>query len=188
MNTPGGELTEWVRRYTKELFVWAYQKTADRQLAEDLVQETFLAAAEGRAGFRGDSQPKTWLLGILKNKIAEYYRKMLRQQIAAPLPADDLSAFFDRSGHWEKMARPMVWQDETAQLTDIPAFNQILDRCIDHLPGLMNACIRLRFLDEKKSEEICQDLGITATNYWQLIHRAKLQLRQCLEQNWFRKE
>jgi len=51
---------------------------------------------------------------------------------------------------------------------------------------VMNACIRLKFLDEKKGEQICQELGLSTTNYWQLIHRAKLQLRDCLEKYWFR--
>ncbi len=179
------ELTEWVKLYTRELYSWAFQKTSDRQLSEDLVQETFLAAAESRGSFKRESQPKTWLYGILKNKIAEHYRKSLRQNITTTLPPDELLAFFDDNGQWEKSAAPQSWNSEPERLTDQPAFNKVFDGCIEHLPATMNACIRLKFLDEKKGEQICQELGLTSTNYWQLIHRAKLQLRDCLEKYWF---
>jgi RNA polymerase sigma-70 factor (ECF subfamily) len=40
---------------------------------------------------------------------------------------------------------------------------------------------------DKKTEEICQELGISTTNYWQMMHRAKLQLRECIDENWFKK-
>lgn len=179
------ELTDWVRLYTKELYVWAYRKTSDRELSEDLVQETFLAAAEGMTSFKNESQPKTWLYGILKNKIAEHYRKSLRLNITTTLPFDEISTFFSAGGGWQMSAMPQAWQGETDNLTDLPAFNKVFDGCIEHLPSVMNACIRLRFLDEKKGEQICQELGLTTTNYWQLIHRAKLQLRDCLEKYWF---
>lgn len=180
------ELAKWVRLYTKDLLAWAMSKTSDLQLAEDWVQDTFLAAAEQMDNFQGDSQVKTWLTGILKNKIAEYYRRTLKKYVGQPLPIEDLSAFFKQNGHWTKEARPnSSWYDNPDHLTNIPAFNRTLDDCIEHLPEIMNACIRLKFLDEKKGAVICQELGITATNYWQLIRRAKLQLRDCLENNWF---
>lgn len=179
------ELAEWVRLYTKDLYAWAFRKTSDRELSEDLVQETFLAAAENMAAFKKESQPKTWLVGILKNKIADHYRKVLRQGTVTLLPGDGFAAFFASGGHWQQATVPQPWSGGAEQLTDLPAFNKVLDDCIKNLPSMMNACIRLKFLDEKKGELICQELGITTTNYWQLIHRAKLQLRGCLERNWF---
>ena len=180
------ELAEWVRLYTKELYAWAFRKTSDRELSEDLVQETFLAAAESIASFKNESQPKTWLYGILKNKIAEHYRKSLRQNITTTLPSDEIATFFTSNGRWSETAVPQPWQGEAENLTDLPAFNKVFDSCIEHLPSVMNACIRLKFLDEKKGAQICQELGLTTTNYWQLIHRAKLHLRDCLEKYWFR--
>lgn len=182
------ELTKWVRLYTGDLFAWAIQRVADRQLAEDLVQDTFLAAAENLASFRGNSQPKTWLVGILKNKMADHYRRMLRSSVSQQPAGQDLTGYFLESGHWVRTVRPQAWKDEPEHLMNVPAFNQTFDDCIDRLPKVMRACIRLKFLDEKKGEEICQELGVSNTNYWQLIRRAKLQLRDCLERNWFQVE
>lgn len=184
--TRRSDLAKWVRLYTKDLLAWALQKTADQQLAEDWVQDTFLVAAEQEQDFQGDSQVKTWLIGILKNKIADHYRRTLKKQVGRPLPMEDLSTYFHQNGHWIKKAQPKNWNQPPEHLTNIPAFNRILDACIERLPAVMNACIRLKFLDEKKGTEICQELGISDTNYWQLIRRAKLQLRDCLENNWFK--
>jgi len=181
------ELSDWVKLYANDLYKWAYNKTSDDQLSEDLVQETFLVAAENPAAFKKNSQPKTWLYGILKNKIADHYRKAIRQNISMGLPEDDTSAYFRDSGRWKNNARPQPWDDEPEHLTDMPAFNTVFNSCIEHLPTTMNACIRLKFLDEKKGAQVCQELGLTTTNYWQLIHRAKLQLRDCLEKHWFLK-
>lgn len=180
------ELNEWVLLHTKALYAWAFHNTADHQLSEDLVQETFLAVAEGAAQFKRESQPRTWLFGILKNKIAEHYRKTLRQNITTSVAPDNFSKFFTANGHWAEQAAPQPWMGESEHLLDQPDFNKVFNGCIEHLPAMMNACIRLKFLDEKKGVQICQELGLTTTNYWQLIHRAKLQLRDCLENQWFK--
>ncbi|MEO1261704.1 MAG: sigma-70 family RNA polymerase sigma factor [Bacteroidota bacterium] len=179
------DLTNWVKSYTQELFAWAIQKTGDRQLSEDLVQDTFLIAAEKITTFKKDSQPKTWLIGILKNKIADHYRKVMRKNQVFNDASDPFSLFFNSHGSWIKSAMPQMWDNEPAHLLDNPTFNKTLDGCIENLPKMMGACIRLKFLAEKKAQLICQELGITDTNYWQLIRRAKLHLRSCLETNWF---
>lgn len=176
-------LTTWVNLYTQDLYTWANRKVPEVAVAEDLVQDTFLAAAEQLAYFRGDSSPKTWLMGILKNKIAEHYRKIIRENTISGLP--ETGHFFEAGHHWNLSQLPQSWAADTEHLTDNPAFNKVLDLCLECLPQVMNACIRLKFLEEKKGEEICRELGITSANYWQLIHRAKLQLRSNLEKYWF---
>lgn len=179
------ELSEWVRLYTKEMFVWAYQKTADQELSEDLVQDAFLAASEKINSFKKESRPKTWLFGILKNKIADHYRKTLRQNKTSLFAPEQLSAFFGSDNRWHKNTSPVAWAGEPEHLLDVPDFNQVFDDYIENLPKAMHACIRLKFLEEKKGQQICEELGFTSANYWQLIRRAKLQLRACLEQHWF---
>lgn len=177
-------LTDWVKRYTRDLYAWASKKVPDLTVAEDLVQDTFLAAAEQFDSFRGDSSPKTWLMGILKNKIAEHYRKVIRENTTSGL--EEADRFFNADGHWNLTQQPQSWAGDAENITDIPEFNKVLDACMEYLPQVMNACIRLKFIDDKKGEEICRELGISPANYWQLIHRAKLQLRHCLEKHWFK--
>lgn len=176
-------LTNWVKLYTRDMYAWASKKVPNPAVAEDLVQDTFLIAAEQFANFRGDSSPKTWLMGILKNKIAEHYRNVIRENTVSGLPETD--HFFNTNDHWSRTQHPQSWTGETEHLTDNPEFNKVLDACIEYLPRAMNACIRLKFIGDKNGEEICLELGISSANYWQLIHRAKLQLRRCLEKYWF---
>ncbi|GAB4242757.1 MAG: sigma-70 family RNA polymerase sigma factor [Saprospiraceae bacterium] len=184
MKSTHAQLTEWVREYTDALYAWALRKTGDSHLAEDLVQDTFLAAAEGLQNFEGNSSPKTWLMAILKYKIANHYRRAINRQTAHP--GDDfLQQFFATDGRWLGIARPGNWQVQDGSLLSDAEFTTTLNRCIQHLPEAMQACIRLKFLEEKKGAEICQELGVSQTNYWQLVHRAKLQLRKCLDDNWF---
>ncbi|HMO40216.1 MAG TPA: sigma-70 family RNA polymerase sigma factor [Saprospiraceae bacterium] len=179
------ELTTWVHLYARDLYYWALQKVSDSGLAEDLVQETFLVAAEKMHTFQQRSQPRTWLLGILKHKIADHYRATLQKVPTLSLSPEDLSAFFGANDRWRKETRPEAW-DAQEELMDNQAFILVFEECLNKLSAMMNACIRLKFLAEKKAAEICQELGVSSTNYWQLLHRAKLQLRACLEQSWFR--
>jgi RNA polymerase sigma-70 factor (ECF subfamily) len=175
-------LTEWVENYTSDLYSWALHKVSDPELASDLVQDTFLAAAEKIDGFKEESTPKTWLFSILNHKIIDYYRKKVKQ----PVKVDNqvFSTFFDEGGSWKNEKRPQNWAEEP-HLLDDDEFQEVLKQCLDALPETWNTCVKLKYLSEKKGEEICQELNISTTNYWQIIHRAKLQLRDCIEQNWF---
>lgn len=177
-------LTTWVREYTPDLLGWAVTKTGNATLAEDLVQDTFLAAAEQMERFRNESQPRTWLFSILRNKIADHFRSNIRDQrrLEEALRQD---LYFQNTGEWKEELAPAPWTEEEAPLLDQPDFRQVLKRCLDMLNPVMLDCIRMRFLEDRRGDAICQELGIAATNYWQLIHRAKLNLRNCLEKNWF---
>jgi RNA polymerase sigma-70 factor (TIGR02943 family) len=175
-------LTEWVENYTDDLYSWAFHKVSDPELASDLVQDTFLAAAEKIDGFKEESTPKTWLFSILNHKIIDYYRKKVKQ----PVKVDNqvFPTFFDEGGSWRKEKRPHHW-DEDTHLLDDDEFQAVLKQCLAALPESWNTCVKLKYLSEKKGEDICQELDISPTNYWQIIHRAKLQLRECIEQKWF---
>lgn len=179
-------LSEWVDSFTGDLYSWAKHKVSDPQLAEDLVQDTFLAAAERIDAFKGDSTPKTWLFSILNYKIIDHYRS--RAKIPVKLDNQSLSTFFDDEGSWRTGKRPMAWDDdnnENDNLLDNTGFQSVLKECLDALPDKWSSTVKLKYLMSKKGEEICQELGISLTNFWQIIHRAKLQLRDCIEQNWF---
>jgi RNA polymerase sigma-70 factor (TIGR02943 family) len=182
------ELTTWVKTYTGELLSWAVRRTSDDAAAEDLVQETFLAAAEQIATFRRESQPRTWLYSILNNKIAEYHRRKAREQTASITPDDPAFSTFGADGHWIPENAPLPWEHADEHLLDNPDFVRIFEECLAQLPGEWHGCLTSKFLQNRPAEEICQELSISTTNYWQIIHRAKLKMRACLEQHWFAKD
>ncbi len=178
------QLSEWVEMYTSELFNWALYKLSDEELAKDLVQDTFMAAAEKIGEFRGDSAPKTWLFSILNFKIIDVYRK--KAKIPLSTEPSDFDDFFDEEGSWFKSNRPQPWNDEDPHLLDNDDFQMVLKKCMDALPEKWNACMKLKYLTEQSGEDICQELDITPTNLWQIMHRAKLNLRDCIDKNWFK--
>jgi len=178
------DLSAWVREYSADMVSWALYKVSDSELAKDLVQDTFLAASEKIDNFRGDSAPKTWLYSILNFKIIDHYRAKVKQPVR--MDSGSFSNFFTESGEWIKDKKPHAWNEEETHLLDDDDFNRILKQCMDALPDNWGLAIKLKFLMSKKGEEICEELGITPTNFWQIIHRAKLQLRECVDTNWYK--
>ena len=184
MTTDTVNLSNWVEEYTEPLYTWAYHKLSNAELAKDFVQDTFLAAAEKMETFKGKSSPKTWLFSILNHKIIDYYRRKVNKPIN--MENQSFSNYFDENEGWNKNNVPKKWQDEDDEhLLDNDEFNVILSKCLDALPQQWNICVKLKYLTEKKGEEICQELEITPSNFWQIVHRAKLKLRDCIEKNWY---
>ncbi len=180
-------LTSWVNDFSDDLFSWALHKTSDRMIAEDLVQETFFLAFRSYDSFKGESNPKTWLFKILHHKIIDHYRKNARQlqpafeDAKANKATDEL---FDPHNNWTANGLEDQWDDEK-HLLDDPAFNEVMSICMDDLPEQWKHAVLWKYQLEKESSEICQELEITPSNYWQIIHRSKLLLKKCLELKWF---
>lgn len=174
---------QWVKDYSDELFSWAFHKTSSREVAEDLVQDTFLSAFKSIENFRGDSKPKTWLFSILNNKIIDYYRKKVNQSDILEKKLNYVAehAFEDES--WQPSVMEFTWQNEE-HILDNPDFLKILESCLSSLSEKWRIVITAKYLLEKTAEEICQDLAISMSNYWQISHRAKLILRECIEKKW----
>jgi RNA polymerase sigma-70 factor (TIGR02943 family) len=181
-------INKWVEDFTDELYKWALYKTSSKEIAEDLVQDTFLSAFKAIENFKGDSQPKTWLFSILKNKIIDHYRKkqVLINTTDGFSEEKGLSItddMFNEKGAWRNSPEHIVWSDDK-HLLDNPEFNSIMEKCMDELPDNWRVAVESKYLQEKKAELICQDLNVTKSNYWQIIHRAKLLLKKCVELNW----
>ncbi|MBE0602418.1 MAG: sigma-70 family RNA polymerase sigma factor [Deltaproteobacteria bacterium] len=177
--------SEWVDRYGDYLFRFAMLRLRDRSRAEDLVQETFLAALRERNSFSGDSSEKTWLTAILKHKIYDHFRRQSRE---APLPGGDLPDLpgdepFDARGHWT--TGPAEWGGNPADLFQQRKFLEQLTKCLETLPPNLGRAFTLREIDGEDTEEICKVLGVTDTNLWVILHRARARLRRCLETRWF---
>lgn len=177
-------LSQWVETYTADLYSWAFRKVSNSEFAKDLVQDTFLAAAEKIDNFKGESSPGTWLFSILNHKIVDHYRKKVNQPLA--FENQLFSNFFETDGDWQENRKPKDWQDDDERnVLDDDEFHKVLKKCMDALPEKWNLSVKLKYLMEKNGEEICQELGISTSNFWQIIHRAKLQLRDCIENNWY---
>lgn len=180
---------EWVNQYGDELFSWALFKVGDKQIAEDLVQETFMSAVLSVTSFEGKSHPKTWITSILNNKIIDHYRKEKSHKAqSVSLSVDQAEGItdtmFDANDNWTNNGMESLWVQEE-NLLDNQDFNIVFDLCINDLPPAWQLSISAKYFSQKETKEICQELGITTTNYWQVIHRAKLLLKKCLEQKWF---
>jgi len=174
---------DWLVAHGDFLYRFALARLKNTELAEDVVQETLLAAIQG-AKFSGKSNVRTWLTGILKHKMIDTFP---RQQHEMPLPDDDelgdaeMDDFFDARGRW--IDRPAAWELPTDELEQ-KQFLQTLQACINRLPESLAQVFMLREVHEEETTEICSQLGITASNAWVMLHRARLSLRQCLELNW----
>jgi len=172
-----------VENHAADLLKRAMYKISDVEIAKDIVQDTFLAATEKIHTFKGESSAKTWLFSILNFKIIDYYRSKSRQKVSSV--GDSLLKFFNEGGEWKGDRKPSNW-DEEENILDNPDFQYVLRNCLEALPEKWNACVKMKYFMEKKGDEICQDLEITPTNLWQIIHRAKLNLRECIETNWYK--
>jgi RNA polymerase sigma-70 factor (ECF subfamily) len=180
------KFARWVEDYGDALYSWAALRVSDEATAQDLVQETFVAAFLQIDSFREESSAKTWLSSILNNKIIDHFRQQARQADFEKLPDFDVpSMWFDNDGQWKEAHRPQAW-DESEALLDDPEFEKVLGLCLAKLPSVWRACLELKYLEAKDSSAICQELEISATNFWQMVHRAKLQVRHCLEKGWFK--
>ena len=172
------------RRYLLRV---AQLQLRDPDLAEDVVQETLLAALGAQAGFTGKSSVKTWLTGILKHKIVDAIRQKQRQPIIAAsfdeeTDLDEFDPLFKDNGAWD--APPADWGDPENALSRAQFFD-IMQFCLDKLPPNTARVFMMREVMELESDEICKELTITANNLWVILYRARMSLRQCLEQNWF---
>lgn len=185
--------SSWVSNYGDYLFSIALMKTSNTEVAEDLVQDTFLSAIKAADGFKGESNEKTWLVRILNNKIIDYYRKKdVLKGTTDYLESTEHNFdehFFEANSHseayWKKEAMPNPWKSDADSAINQAEFNKVLEFCMQKLPAKLLPVFMLKYIDDEDSDKICKELEISSSNYWVIIHRAKLLMRACLEKNWF---
>jgi len=179
----------WVDEHGDILYRYALARLRDSAAAEDMVQETFLAAMKAQERFSGRSTERTWLIGILKHKIVDYIRKASRERSyedpdTARLSEDNVvEEYFDRKGHWK--LGPSEWLSNPRKHFEQAEFREVLEKCLSQLQDRLHTVFVLRELEDMEAEEICKMLGITTTNLWVMLYRARARLRACLEKNWF---
>ncbi len=185
------EPQHWVERYGDYLFNYAIVRVNDTDKAEDLVQETFLSGLKAKDNFLGKSTERTWLISILKRKVIDTYRKQYssKESSMSDYEQDITDDDFYRSegpfkGHWLEGKGPhshsLMPEGEIEQKELVT----IIQLCISKLPPNLASAFVMKMIDETESEEVCKELGITPSNLWVMLHRARLKMRQCIESKW----
>jgi RNA polymerase sigma-70 factor (ECF subfamily) len=174
----------WVDHYADFLYRFALSRVRDPGVAEDLVQETFLAAMRSRESFKGRSAGRTWLTAILKHKIVDYIRKKIRDPSSDRIETltDTMDSDFDDGGKWR--VQPLKWIINPGKIYEQKEFFDVLYHCLAELPGNLAEAFMLREMDGLSTAEVCKALDITATDSWVMLYRARMSLRRCLENKW----
>lgn len=180
------DAARWVESHGDALFGFALARLHVRAEAEDAVQDTFLAALNARARYRGESGERTWLFGILRHKVIDRLRRRGREvALESDSQADAfIEQTFDETGGWRNAPQHWDRPDEDAEREE---FWHTLSGCLGGLPDTLATTFRLMELDGLGTDEACKVLAISPTNVWVRLHRARLRLRECLERQWFGK-
>lgn len=183
--------SKWVELYADYLYKFAYYRVNNDELAQDLVQDCFLAALKAIETYRGQASEKTWLVSILKNKIIDHYKKASTRN-ESPLQLSTYTApsydyFFDKDakGHWQSAAKPKDWA-VTENNFDTKEFYKTLENCLAELPEKWKGVFTMSLLHDADTKLVCKEFDLSSSNFWVIMHRAKLQMRACLEKNWLK--
>jgi RNA polymerase sigma-70 factor, ECF subfamily len=177
----------WVDEHGDVLYRYALVRVRKPEIAQDLVQETLLAAMRSYEKFAGQSSVRSWLCGILKHKLGDYFRKLGRETSFTDLEflADEYSEKFVPEGYWVHMNGPKEWKPEVDEVMHRAEFWKVMRECLGRLPDRVATVFMMREMDEIESKEICATLSISDSNLWVMLHRARMALRECLAANWF---
>jgi RNA polymerase sigma-70 factor (TIGR02943 family) len=183
--SPAIDPTTWVDRHGDYLLRFASARVKNRAVAEDLVQETLLAALVARHRFRGQASERSWLTAILKRKLIDWLRQSVERRVQEePLKDWHEDGLFNRWGKWK--IKPGYWSTNDPE-HEIAGreFRAALAACLQNLPARQRQAVVLKHMDEESWEAVCQTVGTTPTNLWVMLHRARLRLWRCLTINWF---
>ncbi len=177
---------KWVILHADYLFNFTISRINNHEQAKDLVQDTFFAALNAKENFQGKASERTWLISILKRKIVDYYRKINSIKGKAEIKMNFYSDG-DHEGDWIEERAPTDWNAEIEKSIENEELSVVLENCINNLPEKYAMVFRMKTIQQFETEEICKELEITSSNLWVIIHRARTQLRKCMEKNWFKK-
>lgn len=184
VGTDEGGPDEWVDRHGDALFRYALSRVRDAGAAEDLVQETLLAAVRASEDFKHRSSERTWLIGILRHKVLDHFRhaarekKVLVRRLEASVEEDE----FDAEGGWKVEVAEWNTPEESLEKAE---FWRAIETCVDDLPENLKAPFVLREFDGVDCDGLAEDLGVTKNNLWVMLSRARQKLRHCLQHRWF---
>jgi len=175
---------KWIDLYSDYLFNYTVSRVNDREIAKDLVQDTFFAGLNSMKNFKGEASERTWLISILKRKIIDYYRKINSNKGKAEVRMSYKSD--ESEGDWleERVADPF---DKTAEDNLINSeLEEAIYNCLSKLPKKQAMVFKMKTILGYETEVICNELNITPSNLWVIIHRARVAMAECMEKNWFK--
>jgi RNA polymerase sigma-70 factor (ECF subfamily) len=181
--SPGPVDPQELDRHRPQLLKYAMLQLRNLAQAEDVVQETLIAAIRGADTFAGGSAVRTWLVGILKHKIIDTIRKASREQSLDQYESspEDLDPMFLPDGHYTD--KPADWGDPEEALSR-RRFFEAFEQCMKSLPKATAQAFAMREVMGLDTAEICRNLSISTSNCWVLLYRARMRLRECLQRNW----
>jgi len=175
---------KWIDNYSDYLFRYTIIRINDHEISKDLVQETFFSGLKSAKNFEGKATERTWLISILKRKIIDHYRKKNSKKGQAEVRMNFYNDG-ENEGDWIEERVPQSWDSEVEKKIENKELQHQIDLCVDKLPKKYAMVFRMKTIQEVDTEVICKELGISSSNLWVIIHRARMQLRKCLEDNWF---
>ncbi len=177
---------KWIDLHADYLYNYAIARVNKTEVSKDLVQETLFAALKAMKNFEGKASERTWLIAILKRKIIDYYRKINSTKGKAEVRMNFYSDG-ENEGDWIEERVPQSWDSGADKDIESEELGNTIEMCIEKLPEKYAMVFKMKTIQDFETEEICKELDITASNLWVIIHRARTQLRRCMEDNWFLK-
>lgn len=174
---------KWIDHYSDYLFNYTITRVNDREIAKDLVQDTFFAGLKSMGNFKGEANERTWLIAILKRKIIDHYRKINSKKGKAEIRMDYTTD--DHEGDWLEERISDENQLNAEQALENSELGDAIYECMDKLPKKQAMVFKMKTILGQDTETICNELNITSSNLWVIIHRARTQMAECLEKNWF---
>lgn len=174
----------WINNYSDYLYNYTITRVNDKEIAQDLVQDTFFAGLKSMKNFKGEASERTWLVSILKRKIIDHYRKINSNKGKAEVRIsykDDS----ETEGDWleERVADPF---DKTAEDNlENEELGLAIHNCLGKIPEKQAKIFKMKTMLNYETEAICNEMNITASNLWVIIHRARTAMAECLKENWF---
>lgn len=184
MNKQDIDANQWVDRYGDLMYRYTLVRVKDQEAAEEIVQVTFFAALQATHTYAGRSSEKSWLFGILKHKIMDHFRDIKKNRSFDLSPEDDPDpGEYDPTGGWKKI--PQNWRLDPEKSAVNQELTEKLALCLDGLSDKFRQIFVLKEIDGVSTEQICNEFNIKPTNLWVILHRARNQLKNCLEIHWF---
>ncbi len=175
---------DWVDKYFTQMYRFALTRVKDQDVAEEVVQETFLAAWKSKESFSGRSTEKSWLFGILKHKILDYFRQVKKRgeiEFGDPGEWESAENLFQANGLWK--TPPSSWGINPEEAAQNVQLLEALNQCVENLSDRFKSLFLLKEMDGLTADEICDQLEIKPANLWVMMHRIRSRLKTCLESN-----